>query len=231
MKADERISETFRLGALLAMVGGFLDAYSYVTRGQVFATAETGNIVLMGLNLAQGNGPRALRYLLPISVYALGILVAKWIHEEHTAREISLLHWRQIIIVLEAVVLLGVTFIPQSDGWNLVANGMIAFVSSMQVQSFRRLRGGAFATTMCTGNLRSGVDTLYRAMRSHDRSQARKSLRYFGIIAGFVLGVVISFRLTAVFGRLAMPFAVAVLVVVYLMLLAEPLEADGRVNR
>ena len=68
MKADERISETFRLGALLAMVGGFLDAYSYVTRGQVFATAETGNIVLMGLNLAQGNGPRALRYLLPISV-------------------------------------------------------------------------------------------------------------------------------------------------------------------
>ncbi|MEF9840560.1 MAG: DUF1275 family protein, partial [Lachnospiraceae bacterium] len=40
-----RISETFLIGAILAMVGGFLDAYTYLCRGGVFANAQTGNLV------------------------------------------------------------------------------------------------------------------------------------------------------------------------------------------
>ena len=39
--------ETFRVAALLALVGGFLDAYIYILRGGVFANAQTGNMVLL----------------------------------------------------------------------------------------------------------------------------------------------------------------------------------------
>lgn len=35
-------------GLLLAGVGGFLDAYTFVGYGGVFANAQTGNIVLFG---------------------------------------------------------------------------------------------------------------------------------------------------------------------------------------
>lgn len=48
----KHISESFRLAAVLALVGGFLDAYTYICRGQVFSNAQTGNIVLVGLALA-----------------------------------------------------------------------------------------------------------------------------------------------------------------------------------
>lgn len=65
-------SETLPVGLLLALTGGLLDGYSYLNRGQVFATAETGNIVLMGINLAQGQLAQALHYLLPILAFALG---------------------------------------------------------------------------------------------------------------------------------------------------------------
>ena len=41
-----QMSESFFLTAILAIVGGFLDAYSYLMRGHVFANAQTGNIVL-----------------------------------------------------------------------------------------------------------------------------------------------------------------------------------------
>lgn len=39
---QRQMSETFRLGALLTVVGGFLDTYTYLSRGGVFANAQTG---------------------------------------------------------------------------------------------------------------------------------------------------------------------------------------------
>ena len=34
------MSETLRLGIILALSGGFMDAYSYLERGNVFANAK-----------------------------------------------------------------------------------------------------------------------------------------------------------------------------------------------
>ena len=49
-----QMSESLPVGLLLALAGGILDSYTYLNRGQVFATAETGNLVLLGIHLAQG---------------------------------------------------------------------------------------------------------------------------------------------------------------------------------
>lgn len=40
-------SETFLLSAILALSGGFQDAYTYNARDEVFSNAQTGNVVLM----------------------------------------------------------------------------------------------------------------------------------------------------------------------------------------
>ena len=42
----KQTSETIELGIFLALAGGFMDAYSYICRGGVFANAQTGNILL-----------------------------------------------------------------------------------------------------------------------------------------------------------------------------------------
>jgi uncharacterized membrane protein YoaK (UPF0700 family) len=226
-KQRRMISESFRLGALLALVGGFLDAYSYMTRGEVFATAETGNIVLMGLNLSRGNFPMVLHYLLPICVYAVGIIVVKTIQENANQHHLIVVHWRQIVIFCEACVLMCVYFIPQTPHANLLANVLIAFVSSMQVQSFRKLRGLGFATTMCTGNLRSAMDRLYSGLsKGTNRQEIMNGFRYLGIIASFVAGVIISYQLTLRWSTHAMPFAVCILIVVFVLLVREPREFE-----
>ena len=54
MKRAKQTSESIELGILLALSGGFMDAYSYLARGQVFANAQTGNMLLFGVNLARG---------------------------------------------------------------------------------------------------------------------------------------------------------------------------------
>ena len=62
MDKKKQMSDTMRLGVLLAIAGGFLDAYTYLCRGEVFANAQTGNMVLFGIQLVSGEFLKALYY-------------------------------------------------------------------------------------------------------------------------------------------------------------------------
>ena len=132
-------SESFRLGALLAVAGGFLDAYTYLVRGGVFANAQTGNIVLLGVRMIQGQWALALHYLIPILAFAGGVVVADLV--KYRFRHASGIHWRQMTVGLELVLLAGVAFLPsQMDN---LANIAVSFVCAVQVESFRKVHGNA----------------------------------------------------------------------------------------
>ena len=75
--AKIQTSETFLLSAILALSGGFQDAYTYNVRNGVFSNAQTGNVVLMSQHLMEGNWMRALHYLFPVLAFAFGVLVAE----------------------------------------------------------------------------------------------------------------------------------------------------------
>ncbi len=144
-----QMSESFRLGAVLALTGGFLDAYTYLIRGGVFANAQTGNIVLLGVRLMEGDWGGAGHYLVPILAFAAGVLAAELIRGRF--RGAQALHWRQITVAAELLLLAAVAFLPAA--LDNAANVLVAFVCAVQVESFRKVNGNAFATTM--GNLRA----------------------------------------------------------------------------
>ena len=72
-----QMSESFFLTAILAIVGGFLDSYSYLMRGHVFANAQTGNIVLFGVNLQKRDFTQAFYYFVPILAFAVGVILVE----------------------------------------------------------------------------------------------------------------------------------------------------------
>ena len=177
MEKNGHISESIRLGTLLTLTGGFMDAYSYLIRGGTFANAETGNIVLMGLSLAEGKWMRALYYLVPVVAFALGIFAAERIRER--VGENPGIHWKEGVLWAEILLLFLAGFLPQE--YNAVVNSMIAFSCAMQVEAFRKIRGKAFATTMCTGNLRSGTELLCSGDYRHDAKRERKACIITGL--------------------------------------------------
>ena len=135
-------SESLTVGFLLALTGGLLDAYSYLNRGEVFATAETGNIVLMGINLAQQNWSGALHYLLPVLAFTAGILAAEWVRRRCDPGEgrPQRLHWRLPLLLAECVAILVVSALPVGP-LDPLANIIISFASALQVESFRNIQG------------------------------------------------------------------------------------------
>ena len=180
-------SESIRLGVILAFSGGLMDAYSYVQRGGVFANAQTGNMIRLGLALSSGNIQTAFNYLFPILSFAMGILLADVVCVRKD--KLASLHWRQVTVLAEAVILVIVSRIPASG--DRLANALTSLACGIQVESFRKIHGYTAATTMCIGNLRSGTENLHRFLFAKEKGCLKAALLYYGIIVCFVLGAVL----------------------------------------
>lgn len=215
---NKQASESLRLALLLAFVGGFLDAYSYTCRGQVFATMQTGNMILLGIQILNGDMAKVVHYLLPISSFALGIFCCEMI--KHNFKKIHLLHWRQIIILLE-IIFLCVTFYLDDDHITL-ANCTISFLCAMQMNSFKKVNGYPYISTMCTGNLRSVVESLSGYLFSKNKKFLHKAFHYFSVIVLFISGVMVSRYITLKVGYHAVITSVFVLMIVFLYMFKKP---------
>ena len=210
-----QMSESTLLGALLAVAGGFFDAYTYLCRGGVFANAQTGNIVLLGVEVAEGEWLRALTYLLPILAFALGVVAAEVVKRHGKVRQerAAGMHWRQVIVLAEVALLAVAAFMPQQ--MNMTVNILISFICALQVEAFRKVRGSAFATTMCTGNLRSGTEQLVIWQQTGDANAARKARGYYGIILFFIFGAALGALCTGLLGERALLITCAPLLAVF----------------
>ena len=177
-------SESFRLSAMLSFSGGLQDAYTYNVRDNVFANAQTGNVVLMSQNFMIGNWNSGIHYMLPLISFAAGVLITEQI--EYRFKYSKKVHWRQLVLFVEILLLGIVGFMP--TGINVVANMLVSFACAMQVQAFRKVHGYGYASTMCIGNLRSGTESLSHYIRNKDKASLNKALHFFGIILVFAIG-------------------------------------------
>ena len=208
-KRRGQMSEAFCTAMFLSLSGGLQDVYTYLFRGKVFANAQTGNIVLMAVHAFAGEWGRVLHYLVPLCFFALGVFAAELMHQK--LQNLQRLHWRQLVVLCEIVMLFVVGFFPQE--WNLMANALVSFACAMQVQTFRKVNGYAFASTMCIGNMRSGMESLVVYFHLHDKKVLHKALHYFGVILLFAFGAGVGAHCVGVFGNKTIWFSCALLLV------------------
>lgn len=218
MTTKRQMSETYVVAAILASAGGFLDAYSYLVRGHVFANAQTGNIVLLGMRFFDRDWLGCAKYLMPIVMFVAGVLLADRLRIK---LKNSSLHWRQHIILIEAAVLAAVTYIPVGGRYDIVANTLISFVCSLQVESFRKVHSISFATTMCTRNLRTATEQISLYLTDKDDEHLSAALKLYGIIAFFILGVIIGTLICSALGRSGLIFVIFQLIAVFVLMFIE----------
>ena len=205
------MSESLTMALLLTVSGGFMDAYSYLCRGHVFANAQTGNILLLGVNLSTGDWAKALQYFCPVAAFMLGIAMADL--TRHFFRQVSWLHWRQLAALAEAAILLAVMAIPLSH--NLLANSLTSLACGAQVESFRKVRGLGAATTMCIGNLRTATQSVCDYCFARNKSDIRRGLLFFGMILAFVAGAVLGNLAVTHLGQYAIAGSAALLLAAF----------------
>ena len=129
--------ESLRLGIILAAVGGFLESYTFIGRGGVFANAESGNIVLVAIGLVKKDYKISALALIQIIAFILGTLVNESIRQER-GKGIDPNRYSKIILIIEALILFIVGLIPETAPNSLVTS-IIAFISAVQMSALKLL--------------------------------------------------------------------------------------------
>ena len=225
-KSHKQMSEAFLTAAFLSLSGGLQDAYTYISRGEVFANAQTGNIVLLSKNIFEQNWLSAVRYLVPLLAFAFGVMAAEMIRQFYQNAES--IHWRQLVVIIEIVLLIIVGFLPSR--MNILANLLVSFSCAMQVQAFRKVNGYSFASTMCIGNIRSAMESLCAYRITRNRKTLHKTANYLGIILLFAVGAGLGSSLITVFGFHAIWFSCLSLFVSFLIMFIKE-EKEERAEK
>ena len=218
----KQMSESFLTAAFLSLSGGLQDAYTYIYRGHVFANAQTGNIVLLSQSIAERNWPQTLEYLIPLSFFAFGIAAAELLRFRYQST--TRIHWRQLVLLFEIAILFAVGFMPETC--DLIANGIVSFACAMQVQTFRKMGGYSYASTMCIGNLRSGTAAFSHYLQDKKTEQLKQAAYYFGIIFLFAIGAGLGGNLTEHFGIHMIWISCVLLAISFLLMFEEGKEHE-----
>lgn len=212
---------------ILGFAGGFFDAYTYVARGKVFCNAQTGNLILMTIGLAGGDGLNALRYLVPVVFFILANFVGEAVYRMAKRKagrkgmpdstERFLYHCG--ILTAEIALLTVVGFIPVSFP-AVLPNALISSVAALQYHAFRDMNGVPLSTVFCTNNLRLLSGHLFSAAADKDKASLKKAGNYLLLIVCFLSGVAAGFFLTDWAMQYAILFISALFAVLLLWALA-----------
>ncbi len=174
--------ESYFVTGLLMWTGGFLEVYTYLLKGGVFANAQTGNLALLGLALAEQNWMQAIDCLIPVMAYIVGI----WLTLHMPRRLQKGLRWETLFMLVEILVLFAVGCLPSSVPFG-VSTVAVSFLCAMQYNTFTKAHGIPMATTFCTNNLRQAVIHFYKA-KHHEKGAARKAWFFVRHLLWFVIG-------------------------------------------
>ena len=202
----------------LAYIGDGI--YDLVIRSMIVAQGNTKASQLHNhtSHLVKAHSQSAMmEYLMPVLSFMFGVAAATEIRQHF--QNIGRIHWRQIVILIEMSMLFLVGFLPEK--LDLVANAFVSFSCAMQVQTFRKVDSYAFASTMCIGNIRSGMEALCAYRQSHNRQILYKAFHYFGIIILFAFGAGIGSILIPVFNLQTIWFSSFLLMVGFFLMFIQ----------
>ena len=188
MNEEKTTATTLRFALVLTVSSGFLDSYTYICRGGVFANAQTGNVILLGVDVSEQKWHAALAHLWPIIAFVVGIALANYLKSPRAERFVSRpIRWA---MVLQVVVLVVVGFVPLSVP-NFFVTIPISFVAVIQMGLFRTVRSLSYIAIATTGNLMRFTESGYAGFVERDSEARRNMAIYAAIISSFAGGAII----------------------------------------
>jgi uncharacterized membrane protein YoaK (UPF0700 family) len=185
------VSGLFVIACLFAMAGGYMDAYSYLAHGHVFANAQTGNVIFFSVFTSGGQWARAARHLPPIAAFALGVAAASLLGVRRHKRVFR----ATLICQAFELVTLAVLAIVGARLPDACVVPMISFVAAIQFTSFRSIGSWSFNSAMITSNLREAISGLVlwrvgrEATENRDKAIALSLISLFFLLGALCGGI------------------------------------------
>ncbi len=188
-KTDAARPLSYEVAALLVAANGALDAYTFLQH-QVFANAQTGNVVLFAVGLVRPDIASPLTHLWPVLAFIAGVMIARVLHGPRAAGSPPRL--RRWVFVVQVVVLGLIAAAPDAAPVGAVVT-VISFLAGLQLALFRTVGARTFVPIAMTGNLMRATEAVHTAVTGTAKQwrEAAAQLALIGIFTGgVVLGAV-----------------------------------------
>ncbi|WP_304749563.1 YoaK family protein [Dubosiella newyorkensis] len=192
---DEHYGEdSLLVGVLASACVGILDSGCYVTRGKVFASSQTGNLLYLGIDISNGDFSQILKYTFPVLLFVIGVVLGTHF-QMHDKRK----GWRIAPALCEIVLIIIASLLPLS--WNALANPLFGLVCGMQAIAFRRIHHIPLATVYLNGNLREAVERLVKYIHLKDNDDLYRFILSVILVFVFLVSVTIGAFLSRLIGH------------------------------
>lgn len=197
-----QVFEGLRIAVALTFVSGYLNAFTYVTQGGRFAGVQSGNIIMLSYYLAKGDIFQVVRFLNPIFFFVVGQFVV-YLIKQGLKKDKWLWHFASSLL-MTVLIILAVVISPVVGPFFIMA--ILAFVASVQIGTFQKLRGAPYANVMMTGNLKNAAYLWFKGWIEHDDSLRKRGQETMIILGSFSLGVILSTLLSLRFSEYALAY-------------------------
>lgn len=189
LKNNIKMKESLTIGALLALNSGFIDSYTFTFHDGRFASFQSGNMLQLGVNLAHGHWSHALIFLWPALAFLGGAILNQFIKRIHY---VNTWQWEEFAVLAEALGIFATVFLELLHVPTPLTLSLLAICMAIQADTFTKLHGMTYATTMFTGNLKRLGSTIASYLMNHEPSELEHLKNLSLVIFSFIIGAVIA---------------------------------------
>ena len=182
-----------RLALFLTFCAGYVDAYTFIVRGNTLVAGQTGNVVFLSVGLIQHNVSDASAKVMTLLSFMMGVFLLTLYKEK-----LRIVKKPILSLIPLAVLSLIIGFVPLSVD-NIYLVPPLAFCMGLVTTAFGEVSGIAYNNAFMTGNIKRTMLAFGDYFRTKHTPFLREGLIFVSLLSSFVFGVVFSAYLTIYF--------------------------------
>ena len=184
-----------RLALFLTFCAGYVDAYTFIVRGNTLVAGQTGNVVFLSVGLIQDNVSDASTKVMTLLSFMMGVFLLTVYKEKLRVVKKPILSLFPL-----AILSLIIGFVPLTV-YNIYIVPPLAFCMGLVTTAFGEVSGIAYNNAFMTGNIKRTMLAFGEYVRTKHTAFLMEGLIFVSLLISFILGVVFSAYLTIVFNE------------------------------
>ncbi|HHA9720453.1 TPA: YoaK family protein [Streptococcus pneumoniae] len=174
----------------MTFCAGYVDAYTFIVRGNTLVAGQAGNVVFLSVELIQNNVSDIRDKLLTLIAFMMGVFLLTIYKEKLRIVKKSILS-----LIPLAILSIIIGFVPQTVD-NIYLVQPLAFCMGLVTTAFGEVSGIAYNNAFMTGNIKRTMLAFGDYFRTKHTPFLREGFIFVSLLSSFVLGVVFSVYLT-----------------------------------
>ena len=179
-----------RLALFLTFCAGYVDAYTFIVRGNTLVAGQTGNVVFLSVGLIQQNVSDASAKVMTLLSFMMGVFLLTLYKEK-----LRIVKKPILSLIPLAILSIIIGFVPLSVD-NIYLVPPLAFCMGLVTTAFGEVSGIAYNNAFMTGNIKRTMLAFGDYFRTKHTPFLREALIFVSLLSSFVFGVVFSAYLT-----------------------------------